>query len=277
VSWLKLDDGFADHPKVLELSDAAFRLHVRALCWCARQQTDGVLTKRALAALSAKSKFIKELEGADLWHKKGDAHEVHDYLKYNPSKAQREAEREATRRRAERFRNGAANATGNGVTNGVSNRTPVPSRPVPEEKEPPTPGGPRPADPLADQLRGRAPEQRPDVLEVYDRLKKSTGKPHLKFRAPFDSAAKAIAVAIDADGIDHCRIVADFCMSDGMVNGKLDEQRQRHDSPEYIFGNTNAFHRILAAALAAGKGAAAPAKRSVRDAMAAAKAIGGDP
>ncbi|HVJ20152.1 MAG TPA: hypothetical protein VM686_32280 [Polyangiaceae bacterium] len=138
MSWLKIDDGFADHPKVLELSDAAFRLHVRALCWCAKYETDGGLSKASLRVLGAKPKHLTELTTAGLWIDGPDGHRIHDYLKYNPSKAQKDAEREATRKRAERFRNGGSNGASNGpsnaVTNAVQNSAPVPTRPVPEEK-----------------------------------------------------------------------------------------------------------------------------------------------
>jgi hypothetical protein len=61
-----------------------------------------------------------------------------------------------------------------------------------------------------------------------------------------------------------------------MVNGKLDDQRRRHDSAEYIFGKAHVFHRILQAAIDAGKGTQARPKKSARDAVAAAKAIGSE-
>lgn len=36
MSWVRLDDQFADHPKVVGLSSDAFRLHVSAMCYCAK-------------------------------------------------------------------------------------------------------------------------------------------------------------------------------------------------------------------------------------------------
>lgn len=134
----------------------------------------------------------------------------------------------------------------------------------------------KPADPFGDTFRGKAPEQRADVAQVHERWKASCGFPKHKFRQPYDLDAKAIAQAIDSDGLENCLIVADYAPNDGMVNGKLDENRQKHDRPEYIFGKSHVFHRILKAALAAGRGGEAPKKLSASEAVARAKAVGGE-
>ena len=47
MSWLRLDDGFAAHPKLVQLTDRDFRTWIRVLCWCARYHTKGVLPHRA--------------------------------------------------------------------------------------------------------------------------------------------------------------------------------------------------------------------------------------
>ena len=39
--WLRLDVGFAEHPKILGLPDAAVVAHLRAMCWSGRAGTDG--------------------------------------------------------------------------------------------------------------------------------------------------------------------------------------------------------------------------------------------
>ena len=41
MTWLRIDDAMVDHPKIIGLSDGAFRLHITALCYCARHLTDG--------------------------------------------------------------------------------------------------------------------------------------------------------------------------------------------------------------------------------------------
>jgi hypothetical protein len=46
LSWLRIDDGFAEHYKISELSDREFRVWVRVLCYAARNNgREGRLTK----------------------------------------------------------------------------------------------------------------------------------------------------------------------------------------------------------------------------------------
>lgn len=143
--------------------------------------------------------------------------------------------------------------------------------PTPFQDEPQSESRLRPADPMGDTFTGRSPERRADVAKVHEAWKRSCNFPKHKFRQPFDVDARAIAQAIDSDGLENCLIVAEYAPNDGMVNGKLDEQRQAHDRPEYIFGKSHVFHRILKAALAAGKGTDAKKKLSASEAVAAAK------
>lgn len=110
MAWLKLDDGFAEHPRIDPLSARAFRLHITALCLVARKLTDGhvsdkdaqVCRVRAGAARTA----IGELEAAGLWQPNGDGWVIRDYLDYNPSS---EHVKEERARAAERMRHVRAN------------------------------------------------------------------------------------------------------------------------------------------------------------------------
>jgi hypothetical protein len=109
VSWLRIDDGFAEHPKLMDVSDRAFRLHVAALCFCARNLTDGELVDRSVrmvCALSAATKkHVAELVAAGLWVKRADGtFEVKDFLEYNPTAEKVKAERDAARVRMRRVR-----------------------------------------------------------------------------------------------------------------------------------------------------------------------------
>jgi hypothetical protein len=124
VTWLKLDDSFADHPKVDPLSDQAFRLHVAALCFCAHNLTDGRIPEgrpeRLVRGFTAE--LVAELEDARLWLRKPDGWVVHDYLRYNPTA--REAKTKREQRRAAGSRGGkttakrkAANAQANAAAN----------------------------------------------------------------------------------------------------------------------------------------------------------------
>ena len=43
MAWIKIDDSFPDHPKVIGLSDKAFRIHIEGLCYSGRFLTDGLI------------------------------------------------------------------------------------------------------------------------------------------------------------------------------------------------------------------------------------------
>ena len=133
MTWVKLDDAFGDHPKILGLSDSAFRLHVLSLCYCARYLTDGNVPSAFLRGHGAD---VDELWHAGLWFQGDDGFEIHDYLAYNPSREDVRHERERVAERQRRFRgrtNAESNGSSNGKGNGVTNTVPVPV-PVPRKK-----------------------------------------------------------------------------------------------------------------------------------------------
>lgn len=88
---------FPDHPKILPLSDAAFRCHVEAVLWSRKQQTDGFLPKR-LAVAKWSLEVLRELccndtekpsliEREDGWY-------IHDFAEEQDTRAVIEARRE---------------------------------------------------------------------------------------------------------------------------------------------------------------------------------------
>jgi hypothetical protein len=95
VTWVKLDDRFPDHPKVGDLSDAAFRAYVSGLCYSAEHLTDGFLPPAFISR--SKPRTIAELVEAGLWeHGNGSRGvHIHDYLEFQPSRSETEANREA--------------------------------------------------------------------------------------------------------------------------------------------------------------------------------------
>jgi hypothetical protein len=114
MSWVKLDDGFAENTKIADLSDGAFRLHVKALCRCARAENDGKFSAKVASEMGS-SKRIGELVDSGLWRIIPEGYEIKDYLHYNPSRAQLEAKRQATRERLKRYRNDDGEPAGNAV------------------------------------------------------------------------------------------------------------------------------------------------------------------
>ena len=164
MSWVKIDDAFPEHPKVVPLSDRAFRIHVRALCYCARNLTDGRVPRGAEQLLGCTLAQIGELVTAGLWDVRPDGWAVHDYLQYNPSREQVMVERGAAKARLDRWRNGRSN----GVSNGVSSPSPVPVpvRTTTLSKE-------------SSVVRGHSPrEKRPQLIDDDFRQRMVAAYPH---------------------------------------------------------------------------------------------------
>lgn len=97
MAWAKLDDGFADHPKVIEAGPLASWLFVCGLTYCARQLTDGFIPAgqiRKLADVDNAKELAQTLVSVGLWEECDGGYMIHDYLEYNPSRERVLATRE---------------------------------------------------------------------------------------------------------------------------------------------------------------------------------------
>lgn len=92
MTWVKLDDRFHDHPKIVGLSSDAYRAFVGGLCYCSRHLTDGTIPLRAARVLASR-KAADELVNAELWSVIASGVVVHDYLDYQPRRSEVEAAR----------------------------------------------------------------------------------------------------------------------------------------------------------------------------------------
>jgi hypothetical protein len=145
MPWVRFDDRFPTHRKVRRLSDAAFRLHVSAIHWCAEHLTDGHVPADELDLVSDvrdPKAAVAELE-PKLWEPLEDGWLIHDFLEYQPSAAEvrstrakrADAGRLGGKRSAEARRSKPeANASANGEAEAQANGNPGPARPVPEER-----------------------------------------------------------------------------------------------------------------------------------------------
>ena len=141
MPWVRFDDTFSVHRKVEGLSDAAFRLHVSAVFWCARNLTDGFVPEEDLELVTARvrspERFTAELVRRGLWHRaeavtrngtvgvtrnaavegyetdcdspecpapEGAGWVIHDYLEYQPSKEKVRDEQSKNADRQRRYR-----------------------------------------------------------------------------------------------------------------------------------------------------------------------------
>lgn len=70
MPWVRLEDNFPEHSKIAGLSAHAFRLHVEALCYCARNLTDGYISEDALKRFTGARRSagrVAELVEAGCW------------------------------------------------------------------------------------------------------------------------------------------------------------------------------------------------------------------
>lgn len=91
MTWVRLDDGFADHPKIEAAGPSAAWLHVAALCYCSRHLTDGRMPAakaRRLVDARNPQQLIDRLLEVGLWETtEGGDYMIHDYLAYQPDAA----------------------------------------------------------------------------------------------------------------------------------------------------------------------------------------------
>jgi hypothetical protein len=94
VPWVRFEDTFGNHPKIVGLSDRAFRVFVLGICYSNMHLTDGVLAPPVQRELRCVAPIRKELITAELWHLLDDGVvRIHDYEKYQPSRQQVESVR----------------------------------------------------------------------------------------------------------------------------------------------------------------------------------------
>jgi hypothetical protein len=137
MTWVRLDDGFYDHPKITRIGLAAAGLFVNSLCYSARQLTDGFIPTAALAGLASgkPGKLPQLLIKEGLWEAVDGGYRIHDYLDYNPSREKvlaRRTQLHAARADAGR-RGGLVGVQRNGHVESAP--TPEPAAPLVEEGE----------------------------------------------------------------------------------------------------------------------------------------------
>jgi hypothetical protein len=166
MAWVKLDDSFDDHPKLLGCSGDVGWTWTRALAWANKNETDGHLPPHALDRVAAhvhtrkRAGVAVDLVKRGTWHVFG--HEcpdceqpeeggwvIHDFLIYQPSAKRRAADRERSRQRMGKTRDklrsrDVAPQRPGGVAGGVAG---APSRPVPARPVPSPPLGSPKGDP----------------------------------------------------------------------------------------------------------------------------------
>ena len=153
MAWIKLDDQFRNHPKILAAGPLASWLYVCGLTFAGQYLTDGHIPSTMLGMLAAvdnAQELADRLVDVGLWEEVDGGYQIHDFTEYNPT---REEVRGIRAARAEAGRRGGLNSAAskrqaNATANEQQNSTPSPS-PSPSPIPIPGPGpssSPSPAD-----------------------------------------------------------------------------------------------------------------------------------
>ena len=118
MAWFKVDDQAAFNPKVMKAGNAAFGAWVRMGAYCNAQRTDGFIPEDT-AELIATKKEIDAAITAGMLHAVEGGYEIHDYLKYQPSKADIEASLAAARERMRSKRSHGVRSNNSGTSSEV--------------------------------------------------------------------------------------------------------------------------------------------------------------
>lgn len=130
MSWIKIDDGFPDHPKILAAGPLGVTALLRGLCWSSRHLTDGYIPQSLQANIfEGMNGFNPEkMVECGLWEVVAGGWQIHDYLDYNISKKEVVRKRKETAKRVREWRRGR-NAVTVTSRNAVSNSSPGPVDP----------------------------------------------------------------------------------------------------------------------------------------------------
>src|SRR5438445_8293551 len=97
MAWVRLDDQFPFHPKLIKGGPLIRSLQVSACCYAAQFKTDGFIPAEVVCTLlQGFTRYLdpsavdwgNEMVKLELWEEKEGGFLIHDYLKYNPSKRQ---------------------------------------------------------------------------------------------------------------------------------------------------------------------------------------------
>lgn len=156
MTWFKVDDSFYDHPKFLDLSNAAIGLWVKAGAWCGKHLTDGVIPAAKVKSMKGTPAQIRALIECGLWVESesesgAKAYRFHDWNDFQPTREVKLKERQLSAERQRKSRERKAqeqeqqeNVTRDSHVTGqrdsrVSHRQvsqrPDPTRPDPTNKE----------------------------------------------------------------------------------------------------------------------------------------------
>jgi hypothetical protein len=139
MTWIRIDDTFPSHPKVIAAGPRAAWLYVCALCYANRHLTDGWLPASILPVLAPGVRQPKilanTLVSVGLWEARNGGWQVHDYTVHQRTAEQINGVRQADRDRKKRKH---ADTNSGGIPAGFradSDGTPAGFRSLEEKRE----------------------------------------------------------------------------------------------------------------------------------------------
>jgi hypothetical protein len=306
VPWIRLDDNWASHPKVMRAGREAAWLWLHSLSYAHRARNDGLIPEDELELIVPWDRKLRVNDCAEklcqvgLWRRVEGGFEIHDFLVYNPSASEIRQRREhLTATRSEAGRRGAQARWQNGKRDSNLPSTPDGKRddtlssrengptPTPTPKEelnpplcPPTGGEPAleasPPKPKR-QSKTAADKARDDarVLEVFEHWRTTMGKGPRAVLS--DNRAKAVHRAL-ANGytVEDLKRAVDGCAASDFhqARGKYAGQG-KHDDLELICRNPEHIDRFTGLVVALDPKAAEREALKAYEAEIAAKGLRG--
>ena len=121
MTWVRLDDGFYQHPKIVRVGVVGMALQVAALCYANHNLTDGFIPSEAVAMLvPGANGVVAKMVRVGLWDEAEDGYLIHDYTKYQWTKAQIETFR------AQKQAAGQAGGQASAKARGQAKSNPIP-------------------------------------------------------------------------------------------------------------------------------------------------------
>lgn len=96
MTWGKIDDQLAFHPKALAAGNEALGMWVRSLSYSCQMLTGGFISSEIVTAMGG-TKIAKKLIQAGLWLVADGGYQFHDWEKYQPCAETEKIKRERTR------------------------------------------------------------------------------------------------------------------------------------------------------------------------------------
>ena len=157
MAWVRIDDEFGEHPKVVAAGPLAVAIQIKAKCYASRNLTNGFIPSDVVSSFLSGFEALRigrkpaldvdwpaYMIDKGLWELAPGGYNIHDYLDYNPSKAEvleRRAKRQASgqaggRASAQARAQGLATNVGQALASHTFQAKPNPRTPSPSEENP---------------------------------------------------------------------------------------------------------------------------------------------